>query len=113
MDGPIAEGTTGNLEHVKGRKSSFVIHDVRSGVGFTAESAMPATRLEIQHEVAEEPGGGSRVTQRAVLIGPLARVWGILVGRELKHDMRAAVEAVALTAAEDATAPPPASRSAP
>jgi hypothetical protein len=106
MDGPIVEGTTGKVTHVKGRKSTFVIRDVTSGTGFTAESTLPAARLRIEHEVSDVPGGGSRVTQRAVLVGPLGRMWSLLMGRELKHDMAAAVGAMVQVAAEEGDAAP-------
>lgn len=100
MDGPIAEGTSGRVTHVKGRKSTYVVRDVTPGSGFTAESVLPAAHLRIEHEVSDEPGGGSRVTQRAVLVGPLGRMWSLLLGRELKHDMAAAVRAMVRVAAE-------------
>jgi uncharacterized protein YndB with AHSA1/START domain len=106
MDGPIAEGTTGRVTHVKGRKSTYVIRDVTPGAGFTAESVLPAAHLRIEHEVSDEPGGGSRVTQRAVLVGPLGRMWSLMLGRELKHDMAAAVGAMVRVAAERGDAAP-------
>jgi uncharacterized protein YndB with AHSA1/START domain len=114
MDGPIAEGTTGRLQHVSGRKSTYVIHDVTPGAGFTAESPLPAARLRIEHEVSDQPGGGSRVTQRARLVGPLGRIWSLVIAKELKHDMAAAVGAMVRTAPQQGEAPQtPASPSAP
>jgi uncharacterized protein YndB with AHSA1/START domain len=114
MDGPIAEGTTGKHTGVTGRESTYVIHDVQPGTGFTAESPLPGARLRIEHEVSDEPGGGSRVTQRAVLVGPLARIWSLVIGKQLKHDMAAAVGGLARAAAEEGqAAPKPASPGGP
>jgi uncharacterized protein YndB with AHSA1/START domain len=100
MDGPISEGTAGSLEHTSGRKSDFVVRDVQPEAVFATESAMPGARLRIEHEVVDKPGGGSRFTQRALFRGPLGRVWSLIIGRQVKHDITAAVEGLARMIAE-------------
>jgi hypothetical protein len=91
-------GDDGALKPRKGPRSKIVLRDVRPGSAFTAESRLPGARLRIEHEVTEAPEGRSRVTERAVIIGPLARLWSLLFGGQLERDMATAVEALARTA---------------
>lgn len=56
--------------------------------------------MRVVHEVADAPEGGSRVTERAVLREPLARLWSLLLGRQLQRDMAASAQASARAAAE-------------
>jgi hypothetical protein len=98
FDGPIAEGTAGTLKPKKGPRSKIVLRGVRPGSAFTAESKLPGARLRIEHEVADASERGSRVTERAVIVGPLAPLWWLLFGRQLERDMGTAVEALARAA---------------
>ena len=74
LDGPFAEGTTGRLKPTHGPKAEMVLRDVRPAAGFTDVARLPGAQMRVEHEVADVPEGGSRVTERAVLHGPLARV---------------------------------------
>ena len=100
LDAPFAEGTTGRLKPAKGPRSKLVLREVRPGAGFVAVSGLPGARMRIEHEVTEASEGGSLVTERAVLDGPLARIWSLLLGRGLRRDMAAGTQATAREAAE-------------
>ena len=100
LDGPFAEGTTGRLKPTHGPKAEMVLRDVRPAAGFTDVARLPGAQMRVEHEVADVPEGGSRVTERAVLHGPLARPWSLLLGRQLRRDMAAGAEATARAAAE-------------
>ncbi|HEY2161223.1 MAG TPA: SRPBCC family protein [Solirubrobacteraceae bacterium] len=96
FDGPIANGTTGRVKPKRGPAAKVVLADVQEPAGFTTVSRLPGARLRIVHELAEARGGGSLVTERAVLDGPLAGIWAVVLGRQLRHDMTAAVEGLAV-----------------
>jgi hypothetical protein len=95
MDGPFADGTTVALKTGRGRVSDVTLRDVLPGVGFTTVSRLPAAELRIEHELSDGPDGRSLATERAVLEGPLARIWSLLLGHQLTQDMTAATRALA------------------
>lgn len=95
IDGPFAEGTTVTLKTHRGRQSEVTLRDVRQGIGFTTVSRLPGAELRIEHELATAPDGRSLTTERALLRGPLARLWGLLLGRQFRADMTAATKAAA------------------
>lgn len=94
--GPFTEGTTVKLKTHRGRQSEVTLRDVRPGTGFTTVNRMPGAELRIEHELAAAPNGRSLITERAVLHGPLARPWSLLLGRQLQEDMTAATNAAAV-----------------
>jgi uncharacterized protein YndB with AHSA1/START domain len=100
LDGPFAEGTTGRLKPAHGPRAKMVLCDVRPAAGFTDVARLPGARMRVEHEVADAREGGSRVTERTVLHGPLARLWSLLLGRQLRRDMTAGAQASARAAAE-------------
>jgi uncharacterized protein YndB with AHSA1/START domain len=100
LEGPFSEGSSGRLTPAKGPSAKVVLEDVRPAAGFVAVSGLPGARMRVEHEVAEAPEGGSLVTERAVVSGPLARLWSLLLGRQLTDDMAAGTEATAREADE-------------
>src|SRR2546421_10273453 len=90
--GPFEDGTPGTLKPQKGPKSKVTLHDVQSQRGFVTASKLPGAELRVEHELVPSPTGGSLITERSVLQGPLARVWALVMGRQLGRDMKAAVE---------------------
>src|SRR4051812_35040239 len=74
FDGPFADGALGSLKPSKGPRSKVELAEVRPAGGFVVQSRLMGARMRVEHEVVETRDGGSRVTERAVLDGPLARV---------------------------------------
>ena len=98
FDGAFAEGTRGSLKPARGPRSKVVLRDVHPGAGFADVARLPGAEMRIEHEVTQVADGGSRVTERAVLSGPLSRVWSLLLGRQLERDMAAGALATARAA---------------
>jgi hypothetical protein len=99
LEGPFADGARGRFKHANGMPSKIVLRDVRQGVGFVVASGLPGARLHIEHEVTDLSEGGSRVTERAFIDGPLSRLWSFVLGRGLKRDIADGAEATAREAA--------------
>ncbi len=95
IEGAFADGTAIRLKTHRGRESTVTLRDVRPEQGFTTVSGLPGAELRIEHELSPTPDGGSLTTERAVLRGPLSRLWGLLLGRQFREDMTAATTAAA------------------
>src|SRR5919206_4434756 len=72
LDGPFGEGRRGRLKPAKGPSAKVVLEDVRPAAGFVAVSGLPGASMRVEHEITRAPEGGSLVTERAVVSGPLA-----------------------------------------
>jgi hypothetical protein len=81
LDGPFAVGTSGVLKPRGGPKVSFVIETLEPGSEFTDVSSMPGARLRIRHLVAVGDDGRTRVDIEVSIHGPLAWLWGKVLGR--------------------------------
>lgn len=99
LDGPFAEGTTGRLRTSQGRLTQVTLYDVVPESGFVAASRLLGAELRIEHQLADAPGGQALVIERAVLRGPLARVWSLILARQLERDMASGAGALAQAAA--------------
>ncbi len=81
VDGPFAAGTTGELKPRGGPKVRFVIETLVPGSEFTDVSSMPGAKLRIRHLLAVGDDGRTRVDIEVSIEGPLAALWGLLLGR--------------------------------
>jgi hypothetical protein len=81
LDRPFAAGTTGELKPKGGPKVRFVIETLEPRSEFTDVSAMPGAKLRIRHLVTVDGDGRSRVDSEVSIDGPLAWLWGRVLGR--------------------------------
>jgi len=81
LDGPFAVGTTGVLKPRGGPKVTFVIETLEPGSEFTDVSSMPGAKLRIRHLVSARDDGRTRVDIEVSIDGPLAWLWGKVLGR--------------------------------
>ena len=109
LDGPLDAGTTGRWKRDRARPVSVrvdVVEPERRLV-LVGIHGLPVARGHYEHELVALPGGGSRITHRMSLSGPLAAPIARLFGRPL--GVSASPEAVAAVArlAEEGGAGPP------
>lgn len=82
IDGPFTSGATGRLKPAKG----FPVPMRFVSVGqhhFTVESPVPLCTMRFEHELTPVTGG-TRITHRVSFEGPLARLFGYIVGSRVK-----------------------------
>jgi uncharacterized protein YndB with AHSA1/START domain len=84
--GPIANGTQGKMTTNRGSVHDVTFSNVVEGRGFSMSMAgAPLTTFTFVCEIAPE-GSGSRIAQSVEIDGPLAFIFGPLMGNQMaKH----------------------------
>jgi Polyketide cyclase / dehydrase and lipid transport len=98
LDGPLQRGTTGRTTQSSGHKGHFTVTELRVGAYFVNEAKVPGAVLRFQHRIEEVDEARSRVTLGATIDGPMAPVWGLLIGREIAGYLPTAVHQLAARA---------------
>ena len=94
LEGPFQVGATGSIKPVRGAESTFVITECVPGRKWVSESKIPFGRLIFEHELTDEDGK-LRITHRNKIAGPLAFLWGRLLGKNLAYGHAEAVSNLA------------------
>ncbi|MGH2905673.1 MAG: SRPBCC family protein [Solirubrobacterales bacterium] len=87
LDGPFKSGSTGQLKPKGGPKVNFVIERL-SASEFVDVSKLIGARLTFDHRIEQTPAGGSDVSVAVTLDGPLARVWNVILGKDIKSSVQ-------------------------
>jgi uncharacterized protein YndB with AHSA1/START domain len=99
LDRPLGSGATGTMQTRSGGTHNIAIRDVEPGRSFVLQSdGVPATKLLFKCEVASS-GNGSRISQAVTLHGPLAFLFGPMMGSRIAQSFGSVLEGLA-TAAE-------------
>lgn len=99
LDGPFRAGTSGKLTPPGAEPLPFTILAATEYTGYVSETAIAETvRLRATNTITPLPGGGSRITHRAELVGPAAEYFGQSFGPALKAGVPKGVEALAARA---------------
>src|SRR4030088_3275795 len=91
LDGPLRNGATGRTTQANGREGHFTVRDLNAGAYFVNEARIPGAVLRFQHRIAAVDQARSRATLGASIEGPMAPVWGLLLGRQLSSYLPEAV----------------------
>jgi hypothetical protein len=84
--GPFAVGTTAVIRF-RGRPAmKFDVTAVDAERLFVDEARLPGARMGHEHRL-EQAGAGVSVTHRIYFRGPLASLWGALMGRRIRRDL--------------------------
>ena len=85
LEGPFDAGTTARVRFRTGLRLRFTLVEVEEGRVFTDEARLPGARMGHRHVVEPLPGGGTRLTNRIYIRGPLARLWWLVMGRRARR----------------------------
>jgi uncharacterized protein YndB with AHSA1/START domain len=95
LDRPLGPGASGTMRTKSGGTHNIAISDVEPGRSFVLESdGVPATKLHFKCEVAPT-SGGSRISQTVTLHGPLAFLFGPMMGGRIAQSFRPLLEGLA------------------
>jgi hypothetical protein len=86
LDGPFETGSTGVLKPKGGPKVKFVI-DKLTDAEFVDVSKLVGAKLVFAHEIEETPAG-TEVTVNVSLHGPLARIWNLILGKDISGSVQ-------------------------
>ncbi len=85
LAGPLVSGATGTMETTRGSKHAVTFTDVVPQRGFKLSTGgPPGTTMTFICEI-EPHGVGSMVSQSVALAGPLAFLWGPLMGAQMAN----------------------------
>jgi uncharacterized protein YndB with AHSA1/START domain len=86
VGGPIAEGAKGKMTTNRGSSREVTFSNVIEGRGFSMSMAgPPLTTLTFTCEITPD-GTGSKIAQSVAISGPLAGIFGAMMGNEMaKH----------------------------
>jgi len=101
LDGPFAAGTTGQLSPAGQGPLPFRVVTAEQYESYTSETEIADTvTLRLTNALTTLPGGGTRITHRAELVGPAAEYFGQAFGAQLGAGVPKSVAALAALAAE-------------
>jgi hypothetical protein len=103
LDGPFEVGTKGKSKPPRLPAGSFRLVEVVPERLYRSETRLPGARLLFEHEI-EPADAGVTITHRAILDGPMTRVWLPILRKSIESGLPAGVERLAELAAADHSA---------
>jgi ligand-binding SRPBCC domain-containing protein len=94
LDGPLVVGTSGRIHPVKGPRVSFTMTEVTAHRSFSDVTRFPFARITFTHVIAPTDSG-CQLTHRFQVTGPLAPVFGVLIGRAIAAELPTAMRTLA------------------
>ena len=88
VSGPFVAGATGTLKPKGGPESKIELIEVTPGKSFTVRCKLPFCEMTFGHEL-EQAGGLTTATHSVSFTGPLAVVFGFLIGRGIERTLPA------------------------
>jgi uncharacterized membrane protein len=90
LDGPFETGSTGVLKPKGGPKVKFVIEKLDDSQ-FIDVSKLVGAKLTFAHQI-KTTKAGTHVTVSASLDGPLARIWNLILGKDISKGLQTDLE---------------------
>ncbi|MBV9262854.1 MAG: SRPBCC family protein [Candidatus Eremiobacteraeota bacterium] len=104
LDGPLANGVHGKMTTNRGTTHDITFHDVHDGRGFSLSMAgPPLTTITFKCEISPE-NGGSTIAQGVSITGPLAFLFGPMMGNQMAKHFVPVLDDLARSAESQTTA---------
>jgi hypothetical protein len=103
LDGQFVTGTRGVTKPQGGPESPFLLTEVLPEQRWVNQSRLPLASIAFIHELLPAPSG-TQILMRAEIAGPLAALYGMLFGRNIRQGLPLAVQNLARLA-DDVAAP--------
>lgn len=95
LEGPFAAGSEGKLKPAGSRAVRFRMLFAEPGAGFADETKLPLARMRFEHQLAHRSSGGTSITHRVRISGPLAPLFTRVIGRGLARELPETVRRLA------------------
>jgi len=99
LEGEFEAGSKGTSKAPHLPKGRFELVEVEPERRFVSKGKLPGGTLIFEHMI-EPTNGGTRITHRATLAGPLTFLWSPVIGRIIKRGLPDGVERLAALAVE-------------
>lgn len=99
LKGPCAAGVHGVLTLQRGPRADFTVTSLEPGVAFVSQTRLPFARLDVRRALMPI-AAGTRIVHRIEISGPLAALFGRLLGPEMRRTLPNAVANLARRAGE-------------
>lgn len=83
LDGPFAHNARGRLQSKGSPESAFSIVELDPGRSYTFAVPLLLAELRVRRTLAQTPVG-TRYTHEVSFVGPLGRLFGLLLGRQFR-----------------------------
>jgi Polyketide cyclase / dehydrase and lipid transport len=87
LAGAFVSGAKGVIVPNGGPKSEIVFTEVVKNKKFIAQCKLPLCTMRFEHELDDVSGAGTQATHRVVFQGPLAPVFGRLIGSSMRKTL--------------------------
>jgi hypothetical protein len=86
LEGPFEVGSRARVRFRTGLRLRFTLVEVEPERVFTDEGRLPGARMGHRHQI-EPTADGLRLTNTLYLDGPLARLWSLVVGPQVRRGL--------------------------
>ena len=94
LDGEFEAGSKGTVKPPNLPRSAFELIEVEPERSFTSQAKLPLGTIRLEHTL-EPTDGGTKITHRTTIDGPLDFVWTRVVGWVVKRELAPSVDRLA------------------